>query len=102
MIEPPAPTIGSKYRLHRLLGTGGAGEVWEAENALIGRRVAVKVLHANLSRDPTMKARFLAEARAAARLGHKNVVDVFDLGEADDGRPYIVMEYLSGDTLADI
>ena len=98
----PGPTqkiLGSKYRLVRALGDGAAGTVWEAENTRVGKLVALKVLHRELAQDPDIRARFLAEARAAARIAHKNVVDVFDLGEAEDGTPYMVMELLRGETL---
>jgi serine/threonine protein kinase len=92
--------IDRKYRLVRALGSGAAGEVWEAENVLIGRRVAIKLLHpAHAASD--IHARFLAEARAAARIAHPNIVDVFDLGDAG-GTPYIVMELLFGETLEGI
>jgi serine/threonine-protein kinase len=76
--------------------------VWEAENVLVGRKVAIKLLHPNLAEDPALRARFLAEARAAARIAHANVVDVFDLGRADDGTPYMVMELVLGETLQTI
>ncbi len=92
-------TISGKYRLLRLLGEGAAGNVWEAENLLVGRRVAIKILHPSVASRPDMQQRFLAEARLSARLAHPNVVDVFDLGRTDDGTPYIVMELLVGETL---
>jgi eukaryotic-like serine/threonine-protein kinase len=81
-----------------MIGSGAAADVWEGENTLIGRKVAIKVLHPTFA-DSHVHTRFLAEARAAARINHKNIVDVFDLGTALDGTPFIVMELLSGDTL---
>lgn len=90
--------VAEKYRLDRLLGEGAAGAVFEAENVLVGRRVAIKLLHAALAQDPVVRARFLAEARAAARIAHANVVDVFDIGN-DEGRPFMVMELCLGETL---
>jgi serine/threonine protein kinase len=90
--------VAEKYRLDRLLGEGAAGAVWEAENVLVGRKVAIKLLHAELAEDPVIRARFLAEARAAARIAHPNVVDVFDIGN-DEGRPFMVMELCLGETL---
>jgi eukaryotic-like serine/threonine-protein kinase len=92
-------TISGKYRLLRLLGEGAAGNVWEAENLLVGRRVAVKILHPSVASRPDMQQRFLAEARLSAKIAHPNVVDVYDLGRTDDGTPYIVMELLDGETL---
>jgi serine/threonine-protein kinase len=91
--------LGTKYRLIRKLGDGSAGQVWETENTVVGHRAAVKVLHTELSRDAEMRARFFAEARAAGRIRHPNVVDVFDLGAATDGTPFMVMELCDGETL---
>ena len=91
--------LGGKYRLDRLLGQGNAGEVWEAENTFVMRRVAIKMLRSDLARDPDVRARFTAEAQAAGRIRHPNVVDVFDLGHADSGEPFMVMELCDGETL---
>lgn len=76
------------------------GEVWAGEDQRLGRPVAVKVLRADLAAHAEIRARFEAEARAAARLSHPHAVGVYDSGE-DDGRAYIVMECLPGTTLAD-
>lgn len=94
--------LSGKYRLVRQLGAGAAAEAWEAENVLLGRTVAVKILHAHLSKDAATRSRFLAEARAAARIAHANVVDVFDIGVSQEGAPYIVMELCDGETLSTI
>ena len=91
--------LGGKYRLDRLLGQGNAGEVWEAENTFVMRRVAIKMLRSDLARDAEVRARFTAEAQAAGRIRHPNVVDVFDLGHADSGEPFMVMELCDGETL---
>jgi serine/threonine-protein kinase len=93
--------LAQKYRLHRLLGDGSAGEVWEAENTLVGRRVAVKILHRELALHPDIRARFMAEARAAGRIMHPNVAGVFDLGD-EDGTPFMVMELCDGEMLSTI
>jgi serine/threonine-protein kinase len=93
--------LGGKYQLGRKLGAGAAAEAWEAENTLVGRTVAVKILHSSLAKDPATRTRFLAEARAAARIAHANVVDVFDLG-MEDATPFIVMELCDGETLSAI
>lgn len=93
--------LGGKYQLGRKLGAGAAAEAWEAENVLVGRTVAVKILHSNLAKDAATRNRFLAEARAAARIAHPNVVDVFDLG-TEDATPFIVMELCDGETLSAI
>ena len=95
-------TIGDgRYRLGETIGYGGMATVYQAEDSRLGRTVAVKVLADNLAADPKFRERFLREARLAARLGHRNVVHVFDVGEADD-RPFIVMECVDGGTLADV
>jgi serine/threonine protein kinase len=90
-----------RYRVERTLGRGGMAVVYLAHDESLHRRVAVKVLAANLGDDETFRTRFLREARLAGRLSHPNVVQVYDAGETDDGRPYIVMEYVAGKTVAE-
>ncbi len=92
--------VAGRYRLGDPLGNGGMAEVFDAMDERLERPVAIKLLRTELSGDPGLRRRFEIEARAAARLVHPNVVGVFDTGEAG-GRPYIVMERLPGDTLAD-
>ncbi len=87
------------YRMVRLLGEGGFGEVYLVENPLIGRRAAVKVLHTALAQDAELVRRFLNEARAASAIRHPNIVDVLDAGGTADGAPYILMEFLEGVSL---
>lgn len=87
------------FRMVRELGRGGMGTVWLAEHALIQKRVAVKVLHAHLIRDRRLVTRFLSEARTLTLIQHPNVVSLFDLNMRE-GRPYLVMEYLEGQSLA--
>ncbi|HEV3408484.1 MAG TPA: protein kinase [Gaiellaceae bacterium] len=91
---------GGRYRVERVLGHGGMALVLLARDGELDRPVAIKLLAENLANDESFRERFLREARVAARLAHPNIVQVFDVGE-DDGRPYIVMEYVDGDTLAD-
>ncbi len=98
----PGDALGQKYQLIRLLGAGSAGSVWEGENTWVGRRVALKVLHSSLAHHAEIRARFLAEARASARIANPHVVDVFDLGETEDGTPFMVMELCEGETLGSI
>jgi serine/threonine-protein kinase len=93
--------IGTKYRIERALGEGGMGAVYLAENTDIGRKVAIKVLHANFAKDPNLLARFRQEARAAAAIGHAGIVEVLDLGSTEDGAPFMVMECLQGMTLGE-
>jgi serine/threonine-protein kinase len=90
-------TIADRYVLESKLGSGGMGTVWKAHDTLLDRTVAVKLLHEGLAEDATFNERFRREARAAASLGHPNVVAVYDTGE--DVVPFIVMEYVDGDSL---
>ncbi|WP_257457523.1 serine/threonine-protein kinase [Archangium lipolyticum] len=92
-------TLGH-YRLTRLLGSGGMGTVYLAEQTLIGARVAVKVLHPNLAQDARLRARFYAEARTVNLIGHPNIVRIFDISESEDGLHYFVMEHLEGQPLS--
>jgi hypothetical protein len=92
--------LGERYRLIDPLSAGGMGSVWEAEDTVLHRRVAVKVLSDGLAADRRFVERFRREARAAAGLSHPNVAGVFDYGE-DQGSPFIVMDLLDGETLAD-
>ena len=87
------------YRIVRLLGEGGFGEVYLAENPLIERRAAVKVLHRALAQDAELVRRFLNEARAASAIRHRNIIEVFDAGVTPEGAPYILMEFLEGVSL---
>jgi eukaryotic-like serine/threonine-protein kinase len=91
--------LGGRYRLRSLLAVGGMGAVWAAEDAVLGREVAVKVLGEALAADRRAALRLQREARAAGRLAHPGIARVLDLGE-DAGRPYLVMELLHGESLA--
>lgn len=93
--------LAGRYRLRRLVAQGGMAEVWEAVDDILGRRVAVKVLHSHLAADESFRERFRREAIAAARLAHPNVVATFDTG-TDEGVTFIVMELVEGPTLRQI
>ncbi|HEX7147850.1 MAG TPA: RodZ domain-containing protein [Actinomycetota bacterium] len=99
MAEPVALGPQGRYRLVRRIATGGMGEVWQADDTVLGRRVALKVLVEELAADDRATRRFVREARATARLAHPNVARVFDFGR-DGGAPFLVMELLEGETLA--
>jgi eukaryotic-like serine/threonine-protein kinase len=88
-----------RYRIERTLGNGGMAVVYLAHDEKLHRRVAIKVLAEYLAGDDNFRARFLHESKLASRLSHPNVVQVYDAGETD-GSPYIVMEYVPGDTVA--
>jgi len=91
--------VGGKYRLKELLGQGGMGLVYAAEHTLLGRPLAVKLLKREFTRDRVAVQRFQQEAVNASRIGSPYIVAIHDLGETDDGTPFIVMEYLEGTTL---
>src|SRR4051794_12235455 len=93
--------VGGRYRIERPLGHGGMATVFAARDEELGRPVAIKLLADGAAGDPEVRSRFLREARLAGRLSHPNVVRVFDAGE-DGGRPYIVMELVDGETVADL
>jgi serine/threonine-protein kinase len=96
-------TLSGRYRLQRLIATGGMGQVWEAVDSRLGRRVAVKVLKAEFSQDPEFIERFRAEARTTAMLNHPGIAAVHDYGESQmdgEGRTaYLVMELVNGEPL---
>jgi hypothetical protein len=94
--------VGDRYQLVEEIGSGGMAVVYRGEHLLLHKPVAVKVLHAELSTDETMAARFEGEAIAAARLEHPNVVSITDFGRTPDGRMFLVMEHLEGTPLSDI
>jgi serine/threonine-protein kinase len=93
--------IAEKYRLVRVIGAGGMGAVWLAENLTLDVQVAIKLMRRDVA-SPEMHARLLLEARSAARLGHPSIVRVFDFGETQHGDPYIVMEVLEGESLGHV
>ncbi|KAB1645361.1 Stk1 family PASTA domain-containing Ser/Thr kinase [Gulosibacter chungangensis] len=103
-------TLADRYLIGRRIGRGGMAEVYAATDQRLGRRVAAKLLHTNLSTEPAFRKRFRQEAQAAARMTHPTIVRVFDAGEdtfvRDDGYelvvPYIVMEFIDGNQLGDI
>jgi serine/threonine protein kinase len=96
-------TLSGRYRLQRLIATGGMGQVWEGVDSRLGRRVAVKVLKAEYSTDPEFVERFRAEARTVAMLNHPGIASVYDYGETEmdgEGRTaYLVMELVNGEPL---
>ncbi len=91
-----------QYRLRRLLGEGGMGEVYLAEHQMLKRPCAIKVIRPSKAKDPRALARFEREVQAIARLTHWNTVEIFDYGRTDDGTFFYVMEYLPGLSLAEI
>jgi hypothetical protein len=95
-----AGDLVDRYRVVEPLGSGGMGRVYRVDHLTLGRPYALKVLHSDvLQRDPRSIERFIREARAASRIQHPHIIDVFDLGYLADGRPYFVMELLVGESL---
>jgi eukaryotic-like serine/threonine-protein kinase len=94
-------SFGGRYAVLERVGSGGMAEVYRARDELLGREVAVKVLSERFSRDRSFVERFRREAQSAANINHPNIVSLYDYG-ADGGTYYIVMEYIDGQTIADI
>jgi len=94
-------TVGN-YRVTKLLGEGGMGAVYLGEHPVIGRKVAIKVLHTALAADKDIVARFFNEARAIHLIAHPNIVEILDFGQTPDGQPYFIMEFLTGEALSEI
>jgi eukaryotic-like serine/threonine-protein kinase len=92
-------TIAGKYRLNRLLGTGGMASVWSATNVFTEREFAMKFMHPQVARTPEAARRFLLEAKVSARINHPNIIEVIDVGQAEDGSLFLVMELLTGVSL---
>jgi len=93
--------LNNRYRLLAIIGEGGMATVYQAQDVLLGRTVAVKVLHERRANDEAFLARFYREAQAAANLDHPNIVSVYDIGQ-DGNRHYIVMEYVKGRNLKEL
>ena len=94
-------TLNNRFEIVRSIGHGGAAIVYLGRDLLLDRQVAIKILRAQHASDPGYVERFRREAQAAASFAHPNIVDIYDVGEYN-GAPYIVMEYIRGDTLAEI
>jgi serine/threonine-protein kinase len=94
--------INDRYVVDSVIGKGSTGIVYKATRLLMGSEVAVKVLHSYLGAEAGALDRFLREARAASRLRHPHIINIWEFGATDDGQPYFVMDYLEGMTLADM
>ena len=96
---PPTALVANKYEIIRLVGRGGMGAVWEGRHNTLGTRVAVKFIDSEFADRPDVQKRFETEAKSAATIQSKHAIQIYDHGIGDDGRPYIVMEYLEGEPL---
>src|SRR5215831_6134561 len=94
--------LSERYRIESVLGEGGMGAVYLAEHVLMRKRLAVKVLHPEMTRMPEMVARFEREAMAAAHIEHPNVAAATDFGKLEDGAFFLVLEYVEGTSLRDL
>jgi eukaryotic-like serine/threonine-protein kinase len=98
--EDLAPgTVVGEYRVQEKIGEGGFGRVFRAEHPVIGKLAAIKVLNREYSSNPSVVSRFISEARAVNQIRHRNIIDIFAFGTLDDGRQYLIMEFLAGTTL---
>jgi tRNA A-37 threonylcarbamoyl transferase component Bud32 len=95
-------TLSGRYTVTRKIGQGGMGAVYEATHTLIGKRVAVKVLLDKYARKEQVVARLEQEARLASSIGHEHIIDITDFGQTEDGRTFVVMEFLEGESLAEL
>jgi serine/threonine protein kinase len=95
----PGELIQSRYRLLRLLGSGASGAVWAARNELIDRDVALKIMRPEVAEDAVALQRFFNEAKASGRVRSPSIVEILDLGQAEDGSPFLVFELLEGEGL---
>ncbi|MCD7808456.1 MAG: Stk1 family PASTA domain-containing Ser/Thr kinase [Erysipelotrichaceae bacterium] len=93
--------VAGRYKLTSLIGQGGMADVYKAEDTILKRTVAVKIMRSSLTGDPVYVTRFHREASAAAALSHKNIVEIYDVGDEND-EYYIVMEYVPGQTLKEL
>ena len=100
-VELPRGSLVGEYEIEAKIGEGAMGAVYSAMHPVIGKRVAIKVIGNELSKDASAITRFRREARAVAQLASPHIVDVFGFGEVADGRAYFVMEYLTGESLRD-
>jgi serine/threonine protein kinase len=103
MIRSPGATLGSRYTLQHKIGSGGYSEVWQAQDAVLDRPVAIKLLHPEYAESGEALQRFRTEAQLAGRLSDANVARVYDFCDTGwPGPPFLVMELIDGPTLADV
>jgi len=94
-------TLAGRYDVSQQIGQGGMGAVYKGKHRLIGKQVAIKVLLRKYAEDPQVVARLEQEARLASSIGHEHIVDITDFGQTNDGRTFVVMEYMEGESLGE-
>lgn len=99
--QPTIPLLNDRWEPIEPIGTGAMGEVWRGRHRVLGHDVAIKLMKHSAARDENLVARFVREARIAAQLRHRHIARVEDFGTTDDGRPFLVMELLKGESLED-
>src|SRR5262245_59235361 len=92
----PGQFLWGRYEIDKLLGEGGMGQVWGANDTKLNRPVAIKIIRRRYADHPEYAARFRREAQAVAGLKHRNIVQVYDAGDAEDGRLFMTMERIPG------
>src|SRR5215212_1537106 len=95
-------TIDGRYAIESRLGEGGMGVVYKARHVLIDKPVAIKILRKEAAQDTASVQRFIQEAKSASKINHSNIVDITDFGVLADGHAYFVMEFLQGQTIAQV
>jgi serine/threonine-protein kinase len=95
----PGTVVDGRYRIDKRIGEGGMGIVYSATHAMLGKKLALKVLRGEVARDPDVVQRFITEAQSATSIGHENIIDISDFGRLPDRTVYFVMEYLDGEAL---
>ncbi|MCH9682299.1 MAG: serine/threonine protein kinase [Deltaproteobacteria bacterium] len=98
---PSGTRLGGRYIIRKLMGSGGMSQLYLGEHEIISKPVAIKVLAESMCTQEAVVGRFLHEARASSKVQHEHIVEVTDFGGADDGRPFMVMEYLDGEDLGE-
>ena len=104
LIQAPriGTTLAGRYLIEEVIGEGGMATVYSAHHRLVDRPCAIKIMNPSFAKNEVIRERFRREAKAAQKLAHPNIIEIFDQGELPDGGVYLVMELLRGETVADL